>query len=101
MNCLVLEEVELVMVDGDRLGMAANKVHLNSAFSGVVVRAMFKRVDIEITMKFAIDADEKVEIEGRSDAFSIVVGRWSSDGSRSRSPNRDARHDSISREQTP
>ena len=49
-DCLVFEEVEVVIVDGGRLGMAANKVHLNPAFLGVVVCAMFKRVDIEITV---------------------------------------------------
>src|SRR5262249_47453188 len=59
----------------DLLSLEACQVHFNAMPFAVVERVMFERRKLKRATKFTVDPGQKIEIEVRGDALSVVVGR--------------------------
>ena len=57
------------------LVLAADQMHLDAALDRVPDRAMLERSQIEVSIQFAIDPAQQVQIERRGDALGVVIGR--------------------------
>src|SRR5436190_21068970 len=69
-------EAEFVSTDMDTLLALANKVHLDSALFFVIKRSMFPPRKIEVRAQLAVRPRQQIQIELRSDAVAVVVGRF-------------------------
>ena len=74
MDALALGEHIVAAKDARRLLGEAHHIHLDPAGIRVPHRVMREAGKIEVAVKFAIDANQQIEIEGGGDALRIVIG---------------------------
>ena len=67
-------ERELAATNACDLVPQADEVHFNAAFTGIVNCFVPERIEIERAFEFAIDPHQKIKIESRRDASSIIIG---------------------------
>ena len=63
-------------VDANRLLLAADEMHLDPASLFIQKRAVLELGQIEVTAELAIDPGQQIQIEGRSHAEGVVIGRF-------------------------
>src|SRR5947209_4477922 len=72
--------VEVERVDSDGLRARAFQMHLDPALALVVERDVAEGAHMEVGLKLAVDARQKVQVEGGGDAERIVVGGFEDGG---------------------
>src|ERR1700678_2783443 len=75
MDGLALRKGEAAASHGNHLSLAADDVHLDCRFALVPLGFVRESIEGKITVEFAIDADQKVEIEVRGHAMLVIISR--------------------------
>src|SRR5580700_2078572 len=75
MDGLALRKREAAASHGNRLRLQGHDVHLDCGLALVPPGFVGERIESKIAPEFAIDADQKVEIEFRGHALLVIVSR--------------------------
>ena len=74
MNGITGIKIKTVPVNINRLFSGADQVHLNTAGNAVVTCKMFKGIEIEVCIQFAVGTLQQVQIESCGHTTGIIVG---------------------------